>query len=449
MDNPFYIQQTNIPDAIFRGISQGDAMAKMQLAPVEQQKALEQQKQYQAQMAADFSNLANNPNATGKDYAAVMLRYPQHLEPIQKSFEMLSGAQKDSLTSHVLEVDAAMQSGRPDIATALLKRQAEAYRNSGQEEKARGAETTAKIIEIDPNVGRLQTSSAAAALMGADKYKNVVESRGMAEQQPFETKKKEVEANFLESEKAANIGKTYADTDKIYADMDESAARLGLDAEKVKAEYDTKMAELRGKARTDAKISGEAEKLINESASNYITGKGSAAKMLDLAGRLQDRSNQDLFNTSGGFSTVAEVAKKSAGMRDEITRMRNEAAGIITPAMLANYKKVSSGQTSDRDIETAQKGAPPENASIEELANYLRAAAKIQAANAEIDNAKAKWVSDVGHLGKAKDDVMIDGIAVPAGTSFNDYVDKYLAPAARKSRAGDDYISGRSYYRHR
>ena len=75
-----------------------------------------------------------------------------------------------------------------------------------QEEKARGAETTAKIIEIDPD-RTLATSSAAAALMGADKYKNVVESRGTAEQQPFETKKK-LELISWSLKKAANISKT-------------------------------------------------------------------------------------------------------------------------------------------------------------------------------------------------------------------------------------------------
>ena len=50
--------------------------------------------------------------------------------------------------------------------------------------------------------------------------------------------------------------------------------------------------------------------------------------------------------------------------------MRNGAAGIITPAMLANYKRFRQEQ---RLIVTLklQKGAPPENASIEELANYF------------------------------------------------------------------------------
>ena len=97
-----------------------------------QQQALQQQQQ----MQADLANLASNPNAGAKDYAGMMTKYPQLADHFKKSWDVLSADQQQAKLSHSVQVYSALQAGKPEIAVDLLNRQAEGFRNSGQQDDA-------------------------------------------------------------------------------------------------------------------------------------------------------------------------------------------------------------------------------------------------------------------------------------------------------------------------
>ena len=105
-----------------------------------QQQALQQQAlQQQQQMQADLANLASNPNAGAKDYAGMMTKYPQLADHFKKSWDVLSADQQQAKLSHSVQVYSALQAGKPEIAVDLLNRQAEGFRNSGQQDDAEAA----------------------------------------------------------------------------------------------------------------------------------------------------------------------------------------------------------------------------------------------------------------------------------------------------------------------
>jgi hypothetical protein len=84
------------------------------------------------------------------------------------------------------------------------------------------------------------------------------------------------------------------------------------------------------------------------------------------------------------------------------------------------------------------------------MASFLRGAAKLQTYDSVLNNAKAEWLGSVQSLGKARADVTIDGIAVPAGTTFKQFVDNYVPQKVKAVSARQDQaaVPARSYMRH-
>ena len=79
----------------------------------------------------------------------------------------------------------------------------------------------------------------------------------------------------------------------------------------------------------------------------------------------------------------------------------------------------------------------------------MRGMAKLNQLTAVTENAKAEWVNSVGHLGKPKTDINIDGINVPAGSTFTDFARQYLATKAeqRGAQQSQQNVGSRSYMR--
>ena len=122
----------------------------------------------------------------------------------------------------------------------------------------------------------------------------------------------------------------------------------------------------------------------------------------------------------------------------------------VTPAAMAAYKKVASGSTSDRDIETAMVGVPKDTDDPALMASFLRGSAKLQRYDAAVNNARSEWLGAVKHLGKAKEDIEIDGVRVPAGTTFKNFADAYVEQKIAKQSADRNAktVQGRSYMRY-
>lgn len=93
----------------------------------------------------------------------------------------------------------------------------------------------------------------------------------------------------------------------------------------------------------------------------------------------------------GVVTTVSEFLKDALGTQDEVSALRRKFRGIRASQATKNLPP---GPASDKDIQLALSGFPPENAPAEMIASFLAGAAKI----ARIDNAfqtfKAEYISE-------------------------------------------------------
>jgi hypothetical protein len=127
-------------------------------------------------------------------------------------------------------------------------------------------------------------------------------------------------------------------------------------------------------------------------------------------------------------------------LRNEYTRIRNSAA----------IKSLPPGVATDKDIELALKGIPPETANAATISSFLRGMAKMQQYEAASESSKAEWVGSNGNLGRAKTDIDIGGIKVPKGSSFVDFSRQFIDQRAKDLSVtqGNTRSSGASYMKY-
>lgn len=418
-------------------------------AAVNQQKQLELQRQQALQMQADLGELASKPNATAQDFARVTIKYPQLAEHFKNTWTMLNADQQQANLSNATQVYAALQAGKPEIATQLLRDRATAYTNAGDEKNAKVNETMAKLIEQSPETAKTSAGLFLSSVLGPDKFASTFTGLGgeqrALEKQPAEVRKgsaeaaiKEMEARNTPQRLALENSQTAANVRNVDSQIGERASRLKLDRDKLQSEVEMKLYELGQKAGT---LDDGAKKLINDSTVASVAADQSAGQMLDLAGRLDKQGGG-----YGAFSSASEWLKGATGNQDALTEMRKE---YIRLRQSQVKTMLPSGPASDKDVALAMQGFPPDTADAKTMSSFLRGMAKLQQYSAVAENAKAEWVNSVGHLGKPKSDITIDGINVPAGTTFTDFAKQYMSAKVdqRAAQQSQQQVPNRSYMR--
>lgn len=445
-----YILDVKNPfDSALRGVQAGIGInTAMDQANARTQEL--QQKQYtleqQKAMQMDLGALSQNPNPTAQDFAAITTKYPQLAEHFKNTWSMLNTDQQQTRLSQASQIYSALHSGNPEIAQKLADNSVTAYRNSGDNKNADVMEAISKTIAHDPNAAKTATRLLLSSVMGPEKFASTFST---LEKLPSEIV--QGDANALKAKYEALNTPARLDLENRYkvsevrnleSQIGERAGRLGLDKDKLQTETELKLYELNQKNNT---LPEYLNKDLSESVTASISAQQSAAKMSNLAEQI---TKADL---GGGITALAgETWKKTFGSQNELTRIRSEYSRIVTPAAMAAYKQVASGSTSDKDIETAMVGVPKDTDSSERLASFLRGAAKLQVYESVMHNAKAEWLGAVQGLGKNKTDIVVDGVTVPAGTTFKQFTDSYIPRKVAALNANQEQaaIPQRSYMRH-
>lgn len=449
MQNPFSIDTPDIIGQYARGFQVG----QMEQQAQKQAEAEQQARLANEQMQNDLYQLYNNPNAGSKEYSQFMLKYPSMAENVKKAWDVHGAEAQDSMLSELTQSYSALSQGRPDIVVGLLQQKKQAAINSGNDAEAGKYDALIMMGEKDPQALKISLGSQLMALKGGE-FMDQLEARPYAgftaeagaRKSMAEAKNAEIESMYAGQKAEYELQKSGADIANINSQIADRAARLGYDERKLKADMAKEMSARKDKL---TELDADGKKLINESSLAAVTARNAAEKMNTLAAEMDKE-----LSTSGTYATVGEFAKNTLWGRNNVSKLRQQYEGIVTPAALAAYKKVASGSTSDKDIETAMKGVPPDNASMEELASFLRGAAKIQKYTDTLETAKSDWVSDNGHLGKAKYDIVVGGIQVPAGTSFPDYEEMVIKDKFGNNKEGEQsqgnqqLPQGRSYLRY-
>lgn len=110
------------------------------------------------------------PNPSVQSINALIVKYPALAERLKKPLEILSDEERQTKQGQAIPIYAAMQNGKPEIATSLLQQQADALRNSGNEKGARDAEAQINLIKADPNSATTAFGVTLASIMGPDNF---------------------------------------------------------------------------------------------------------------------------------------------------------------------------------------------------------------------------------------------------------------------------------------
>jgi hypothetical protein len=401
----------NAPEAyksVLSGFQTGLNINDLQL----QQQAKELELQRRQELQKRVTSLIDNPNATAKDYTSVAMLLPEkEAESVRKNFELLS---KDEQQKQLLfggQVMAAFNSNKPEIGVQLLRDRATAERNSGREDQAKQFETLAQMTELDPAAGKTLVGIRMGAIPGGDK--------------------------FLES--SIKVQKAPLEIRDIESKIDERTKRLDLDKDKLQSEVEIKVAELSGKGQ---KLDADARKIVNEATIASVAGEQSAGRMLDLAQRIQSADGG-----KGVATKASEWFAKTTGRQDEFTQMRQEYIRVRNSQAI---KSLPPGVATDKDITLAMQGFPDENSNAATLSSFLRGMAKMQQYEATSKSAESEWVNATGSLGRARNDILIGDIQVPAGTTFTDFMRQFGDKRAQDLgvQQGKANVGTRSYMKY-
>jgi len=403
-----------------------------------QNMALEQRRRQNAAI----DSLIQNQNPTLRDFNLIAMQVPKdQAEIIQKAGAAIDD---DTQKKHLLfggQVLSGIVSDRPEVAIQMLDEKYQSETNAGRD--GRIFKTVSKAIAADPKIGFKTWGAILAAVPGGI---NVIDAVLKAQKGPSEVAKSEsdaekakIEAQFAPEVAQAGLGKTLAETKNTLNQITDRADRLGLDKDKLASEMQLKIEEMN---RKGTELDPDAKKIINTAMTDSSVAMQYSGKLNDLAARVLQAGGG-----SGGGTTVAQYLKKTFGNQTEWDQIRNEYVRIKNVQALKNLPP---GTTSDMDIKIAKEGLPPEGANADYIASFLRGMAKLSSIDSRIKAAEADWVNSAGSLGRPKRDINVQGMMVPAGTSFNEFMYIYLdkTQKAQDTKAGAEQAKTKGYMKY-
>ena len=424
--------QPDLIGSLAKGYQLGQSIRQDQQAQEDRQAADEQAKQYgeDVKTAMDIG--------TPKAFAALALKYPQQKDAITAAMGTLSKEQQEQQIGDASQVYSALLRGRTDIAGKLIDNHIQAMQNSGED--TRQLESLRRLIDSDPKTAANSLAITLSSYLGGDKF-----AANYGEINPAATQKGMAEATIksYEAEAAPDATtlaneKTATEIKNIQSQISDRTSRLGLDADKLAIDIRDKLSKLSG----GPALEKDARDLINASVGSSVAADQSASQMNDLASKLDASASG--YGAAGG---VAEWTAGITGNQDYISGLRSEYNRLRSQQVVKNLPP---GNASDKDIEIAMKGFPPDTADSKYMASFLRGMAKLNQVSAATDSAKAEWVSQNGHLGNARTDLNIGGVSVPRGTTFADFSKKYIEQMAttRNNEQQKGAVSTRSYMKY-
>ena len=398
----------------------------------------------QENLNKELQVLNANPNPTAGDLKRVaFLLPPAQLKGVLDVFQAGTKDQQDNQIKFTGQVYSAFASGQPKIGIDLLNNQATAFENSGNKAQAEAYRAWAKLAEINPSAAQKNIGIMLATIPNGDK---ALEATTKAQLAPSQVSKSETEAVGAQLETAnkplqlqlGNI-KTQADINNIQSQITDRTRRLNLDQDRLTGDVQVKLIELNQKQGT---LEPSAVKIVNDSVVASLGLEQSAAKTLELATKIEQQNA-----TAGIPAKLSETWKSISGDQNVVTQLRNEYSRLRNSAAI---KALPPGVATDKDIELALKGIPPETANAAIQASFLRGMAKMQQYEAATESAKSEWVNSTGNLGRSKSDIEIGGIRVPKGTTFPEFARQFMDQRAQDLAAtqANTAVGGRSYMRY-
>lgn len=136
------LPQIDLGRQFLGGLQAGAAIGTIENTAQKQQLALQEQKQYQA----DIQAVLQDP--TPQNFAAVSLKYPKMREAAQQAWNTLSEGDRKAEGDTMAQAYSAMLAGRKDLAQKVVQSQITARKNSGLDTSQ--YESALQLLDGDP-----------------------------------------------------------------------------------------------------------------------------------------------------------------------------------------------------------------------------------------------------------------------------------------------------------
>jgi hypothetical protein len=442
--------------ATFAGIQQQQQARAMQM------QAAQAEQERQQQMATAVDALLRNPNATRAEYDRVAVFMPEkQREGLINAFNARTAEQQGNDLRFAGQVEAALAGGNTAIAQQLITERAAAERNSGREDQARGYETWAQIAQTSPDALRVVVGNILATLPGGgavlENIGRVGSERRANELAGPQLRTAEAnavtagvnaefarplavaglgtaQANAVTAAAAAavapelarlNVVQTRTNIRNLESQIGDRAVRQRLDADRLALDTARTLGEIQDR---NGRIPESAQKGINDAAVASSAAGQQARRLESLAA--------DLTKAGGGFgalSTATEWLRRSTGNQNAMSELRQEYVRLRNGLAI---QSLPPGPATDRDIQLALSGFPPENADSRTIASFLTGMAKLQKVSENVEKAKADWLANNrGSLGRASATFQAGDFAARQGETFPDFSARIVTQATRSPMA--------------
>lgn len=378
----------NIPDptqSVMQGVQSGFNLVNT----IQQQKAneaalaMKQAEQVRIkQMNQDIGLVSSNPTPTG--IASLMTKYPQMSEQFKLTYDVLSNEQQKQHVNVSSQVYAALNANKPEIAQQVLAEKAAAYRNSGDEETAKGYDVFSQLIKESPQLATTTAGMFLANAMGVDKFgetftkmeterreRNLDPSK-MTEAEA-KAAKEATAAKFAESQAALDLQKKGWDIRKIQEDISiakQNSKIAAINAQLAREDNQIK----RDRLTMDLdKFTRERNDYVNTKAADVESARMNMDNMLNQADRILKVPNAVMRAAMGGidasfptfqedvldFESTLETLKSQAFLA-QIPNIKgmgalSNAEGEKLQAALQNLSLKQSPEQLTKNVQEAQR----------------------------------------------------------------------------------------------
>jgi hypothetical protein len=358
----------NTPDPMqqfAQGLQLGNAMRQTQLQQQQQALALAQQQQ----MQADLGALASKPSPTAQDYAAIITRYPQLSEHFKRGWDILNADQQQNSLRMATQAYAALQSGRNDVAAQLLRNQAAAMRNGGDQQHAQATEDMAHLIELSPETAKTTGALMLSSIMGPDKFESTFAGLGKEQRdqqlQPAAVTKANAEASKAGSEAvtaavAAGNAPTATELGNQKTAVEIQSAQLKQDLDRIDAQIKVANSETeRGKLQLERdKVNTQLQQLKQSQGFQAQDAMDAVSQALNTVKRIRQSPGLSSIGTATGKLAALIPGTDSKDVRALVDTLKNEQ--FMT--QLQQLKETSANGSAGMGALSNAEGARLENA---------------------------------------------------------------------------------------
>jgi hypothetical protein len=359
-------------------------------------------------MLAEEANRPGGPSIEGT--IRLKTEFPEQSENLVRGFKEMSEIEKEERKGQLLAGTAAVMQGKPEEAVKLFNDLAKAYDTRQRTKDAAGLRSVAESIQRAPGQAQLVMQMQLAELLGPDFEKTLT---GLLKQ-PAEIEKSEAEARIKTAEAEIAPRKLVADAilteqqaAKLVADTKIAWARYNLDKRRLEAENDRAVREL-GKVRPE---------VFKEVLAATVAGSVAMQQANDVRQLREDYKTK--IGTSGVLARKGEELKEFFGTENEQTAIRKRYAALSVKDIIGNAPP---GALSEKELTFIREPVPAATANKELIDSHLAKIERIALKAAKARRLEAAYLNTNGGFGPLDQPIRVDGMVIPAGTSYSDAI---------------------------